>query len=174
MRATHGGTGFAKCGGNYGASFYPTRLARQQGFDQVLWTDGTPELNIEESGTMNVMFVINNTLVTPPLSDTILDGITRDSYLTLANDMGIKIEERKISAHEIGERIEKGEMQEAFGSGTAAVAAPIQTIHIQGRDYTLPALKDDSIMNRIKKALSDIRTGKAPDKHNWNTIIRLS
>lgn len=171
MRATHGGTGFAKCGGNYGASFYPTKLARQQGFDQVLWTDGTPELNIEESGTMNVMFVIKNTLVTPPLSDSILDGITRDSYLALAKEMGIKTEERKISALELAAAIEKGDLTEAFGAGTAAVAAPIQTIHIKGKDYQLPAIKDDSVMNRIKKNLSDLRTGKTKDTHNWNTIV---
>ena len=94
-RAANGGTGFAKCAGNYGGAFYPTGLARKQGFDQVSWTDGSAELNIEESGTMNVMFLINDVLVTPAVSDSILDGVTRDSFITLAKDMGYKVEERQ-------------------------------------------------------------------------------
>ncbi|MBL7747999.1 MAG: aminotransferase class IV, partial [Chitinophagaceae bacterium] len=84
IRAARGGTGFAKCGGNYGGAYYPTKLAREEGYDQVLWTDGRDNQFIEESGSMNVMFVINNKLVTPPLSDSILDGVTRDSLLTIA------------------------------------------------------------------------------------------
>ena len=172
MRAARGGTGFAKCGGNYGAAFYPLQQAKKEGFDQVLWTDGTADLNIEESGTMNVMFVINNTIVTPPLSDSILDGITRDSILTLAKDMGYKIEERRINAKELAESIQSGQLTEAFGTGTAAVVAPIQTISIFGKDYNLPAIKSDGIMSKVKKSLSDIRLGLAPDKYGWNTIIK--
>ncbi|MEO6253360.1 MAG: branched-chain amino acid aminotransferase, partial [Ferruginibacter sp.] len=97
IRAAKGGTGFAKCGGNYGASFLPTQQARLEGYDQVLWTDGKENKFIEESGMMNVMFVINDTLVTPPLSDSILDGITRDSLLTIARDLAYKTEERPVS-----------------------------------------------------------------------------
>lgn len=171
MRATHGGTGYAKCGGNYGGSFYPTKLAKQKGFDQVLWTDGTPELNIEESGTMNVMFVINNTVITPPLSDTILDGITRDSILTLAKELGYKTEERKISANELIDTSEKGILMEAFGAGTAAVTAPIKSITIKGKEYLLPELTDKSFMNKVKNYLADIRYGRIPDTHNWNTVV---
>jgi len=173
MRASRGGTGFAKCGGNYGAAFYPLQQARKEGYDQVLWTDGSPELNIEESGTMNVMFVINDTLVTPPLSDSILDGVTRDSILTLARDMGIKVEERTVGTDELAESIEKKKLTEAFGTGTAAVVSPIQTIGISGKDYNLPEVKDNGIMTRLKKALTDIRTGAAPDKYDWNTIIEV-
>jgi branched-chain amino acid aminotransferase len=171
MRATHGGTGFAKCGGNYGASFYPAKLAKEQGFDQVLWTDGTPDLNIEESGTMNVMFVIDGTVVTPPLSDTILDGVTRDSFLALAAELGYKTEERKISANELAAAANKGLLQEAFGVGTAAVAAPISLIHIKGTDYQVPAIGEDSFMMKAKNLLSAIRMGRAADTHGWNTVI---
>ncbi|MGN6477219.1 MAG: branched-chain amino acid aminotransferase, partial [Flavipsychrobacter sp.] len=101
VRAAEGGTGFAKCGGNYGASFYPTKLAKEQGYDQVLWTDSKNHEFIEESGTMNVMFVIDGTLLTPPLSGTILDGITRDSLLAIAQEKSIKTEVRPIRHKEI-------------------------------------------------------------------------
>ena len=97
IRAARGGTGFAKCGGNYGGSFLPTKKAKEEGYDQVLWTDSKENKFIEESGMMNVMFVINDTIVTPPLSDSILDGVTRDSLLTIAKRLGYKTEERKIS-----------------------------------------------------------------------------
>ena len=135
IRAAKGGTGFAKCGGNYGGAFYPTQLARKEGYDQVLWTTGGNNPSIEESGMMNVMFVINDTLITPPLSDSILDGVTRDSLLTLAKDLGYKTEERIISVNELEFSLQNDRVSEAFGAGTAAVVAPIQTIHIDGRDF---------------------------------------
>ncbi len=171
IRAAPGGTGFAKCGGNYGAAFYPLQLAKKAGFDQVLWTDGSPDLYIEESGTMNVMFVIDGAIVTPPLSDSILDGVTRDSLLTLAKDSGIKVEERRIGAKELADSIQKGKLTEAFGTGTAAVVAPIQLINIKGKDYTLPPIAENVVMTKIKNELEAIRTGTAPDKYGWNTII---
>jgi branched-chain amino acid aminotransferase len=170
-RAARGGTGSAKCAGNYGGAFYPSSLARKEGFDQVLWTDGSAEMNIEESGTMNVMFLVNGVVVTPPLSDSILDGVTRDSFITIAKDMGYKVEERKIGAKELVSGFENGTLQEAFGTGTAAVVAPIQVIHIKGKDYTLPTVKDSNVSLTIKQRLSDIRLGVAPDKNNWNTIV---
>jgi branched-chain amino acid aminotransferase len=171
MRAARGGTGFAKCGGNYGAAFYPLQQAKKEGFDQVLWTDGSADLNIEESGTMNVMFVINDKIVTPPLSDSILDGVTRDSILTLAKDMGVGIEERKIGAKELAESLQKGILTEAFGTGTAAVVAPIQAIHILGKDHKVPEIKETGVMTRVKNELNNIRLGISPDKYGWNTII---
>ncbi len=174
VRAARGGTGSAKCAGNYGASFYPAHLAKMQGFDQVLWTDGSPELNIEESGTMNVMFVIDGVLVTPPLSDSILDGVTRDSFLTLAHELGIHTQQRSIGAVELESALQKNILQEAFGTGTAAVAGAIQSIDIKGKDYSIPVPGENGVMNRIKNLLTDIRTGKAPDKYNWNTIIKIS
>ncbi len=172
-RAAHGGTGSAKCAGNYGGAFYPLQLARKEGFDQVLWTDATDDLYIEESGTMNVFFIIDNVIITPPLSDSILDGVTRDSFITLAKGMGYKVEERKIGANELVHSFQKNIFQEAFGTGTAAVVAPIQTINIAGKDYNLPKVSDNSVSMKIKQQLLNIRIGTAPDKNNWNTIIKL-
>lgn len=173
VRAAPGGTGAAKCGGNYGASFYPARQAQQEGFDQVLWTDSTTHEFIEESGTMNILFVIDDIVITPSLTDTILDGVTRSSMLQLAADMGLKVQQRKISYHEIQAALDHGAAVEAFGAGTAAVTAPIAAIHIQGKDYELPAYTSNSFCNRVKQLLTDIRTGVSPDKHHWNTVIRL-
>jgi branched-chain amino acid aminotransferase len=171
IRAARGGTGSAKCGGNYGASFLPTQMARSEGYDQVLWTDSKENKYIEESGMMNVMFVINNTLVTPPLSDSILDGVTRDSLLTLAIDLGYKTEERQISIEELKAAFKNGTIMEAFGAGTAAVVAPISVIGIDGIDYSLPPYHANNVMFQIKKKLEDIRFGTAEDVYNWNFMV---
>lgn len=171
IRAARGGTGYVKCGGNYGAAFYPTQLARQQGYDQLLWTTGGENPTIEESGMMNVMFVINNKLVTPPLSDSILDGVTRDSLLTLANDLGYEIEERTISVDELETAFLTRTISEAFGAGTAAVVAPIQTIHINGIDFSLPDYSHESLSYKVKEKLERIRTGVDGDPYGWNYIL---
>ncbi|CAN5716997.1 branched-chain amino acid aminotransferase [soil metagenome] len=171
VRAAKGGTGAAKCGGNYGAAYYPTRQARLEGYDQVLWTDGRDHAYIEESGMMNVMFVINGELVTAPLSDSILDGVTRDSLLTLAHDMGIKTAERPISVKELEKAFNDATITEAFGAGTAAVVAPIKTINIHGVDFNLPAYHKENIMFKLKDQLDGIRTGGIADIHGWNYIV---
>jgi len=170
-RAAKGGTGFAKCGGNYGGSFYPTQLARKQGYDQVLWTDSIENKYIEESGMMNVMFVIDDVLITPPLHDTTLDGVTRDSLLTIARDMGIKTEERRISIDEIENAFHNKTITEAFGVGTAAVVLPMGTIGINGVDHELPAYDSNSIQNKLKHQLDLMRTGNAADVYGWNCIV---
>ena len=171
IRAARGGTGFAKCGGNYGASFLPTQNARLAGYDQVLWTDAKENKYIEESGMMNVMFVINNILVTAPLSDSILDGVTRDSLLTLANDLGYKVEERAVAITELEQAFKSGSITEAFGAGTAAVVAPIKTIHINGIDFMLPKYDENKLMFKLKNKLEQIRLGIDEDNHHWNYII---
>jgi branched-chain amino acid aminotransferase len=171
IRAARGGTGAAKCGGNYGGAFYPATLARQQGYDQVLWTGGRDNKYIEESGTMNVMFVIDDVLVTPPLSDSILDGVTRDSLLTLANDLDYKTSERPVSIAELELAFRKGIITEAFGAGTAAVVAPIQTVNIGGRDFHLTGYNNDSLMYRMRHRLEAIRSGKHVDTHEWNFVL---
>lgn len=170
IRAAKGGTGFAKCGGNYGGAFYPTQLARQEGYDQVLWTDGKEDPHIEESGMMNVMFVINDTLITAPLSDSILDGVTRDSLLTLANHLGYKTEERQLSVKELADAFRDKTITEAFGAGTAAVVAPIGVIHIDGMDFHLPAYDKGSVLNQLKNKLDSIRSGADEDVYGWNHI----
>lgn len=172
VRAAEGGTGFAKCAGNYGGAFYPTQQAREQGFDQVIWTDAKEHKYIDESGAMNIMFVINNKLVTPALSTSILDGVTRNTLITLAKDMGVAVEERKVSVEEIEKAFQNKTITEAFGAGTAAVVSPIATININGTDYQLPDTKEDGFQLRVKNKLNEIRTGSSPDKYNWNHIIR--
>ena len=170
-RATRGGTGFAKCAGNYGASFFPTKLAKEEGFDQILWTDGRENKYIEESGTMNVMFIINGQLITPSTSDSILDGITRDSLLSITNEMDMPVEIKKISVDDLEKALKANHVSEAFGTGTAAVVAPIESISINGHNYILPVADEHSFMMRAKKKLMHIRTGVEADKFNWNTIV---
>jgi branched-chain amino acid aminotransferase len=171
IRAARGGTGYAKCGGNYGGALLPTKKARSEGYDQVLWTDSNENKFIEESGMMNVMFIVNDALVTPPLSDSILDGITRDSLLTIAKNMGYKTEERKISVQELKEGIADGNITEIFGTGTAALISPISVVGIEGTNFELPAYDANSIMFRLKKRLNDIRYGLAEDIYEWNSVI---
>jgi len=171
VRAAEGGTGFAKCAGNYGGAFYPTTLARQQGFDQVLWTDAKEHKYIDEAGVMNVMFVIDGKLITPTLTTALLDGVTRDSLLTLAPGLGMTVEQRKVSVAEIEDAFQRGSLTEAFGTGTAAVVSPIATINIHGKDYNLAAAGPESFQHRVKEKLNNIRLGYEPDVYGWNYII---
>lgn len=171
VRAAEGGTGFAKCAGNYGGAFYPTQMARQEGFDQVLWTDAKEHKYIDEAGVMNVMFVINGKLITPKLTSALLDGVTRDTILSLAPGLGMTVEQRKVSVAEIEEAFKKGSITEAFGTGTAAVVSPIATINIHGADYNLPPADAGSFQQRAKEKLNSIRLGFEPDVHSWNYII---
>lgn len=166
-RAVPGGVGNTKTAGNYGRSHYPTKLAKEKGYDQLIWTDGYSHKYLEESGTMNLMCVIDGVLITPDLHDTILAGITRNSALTVACDLGINVEERKISVDELVDAYKKGGLQEIFGVGTAATIAPICLFGYNGKDYELPPITENGIGSRIKKELDGIRTGKIADKHNW-------
>lgn len=170
-RAAKGGTGYAKCGGNYGAAYLPTKMAREEGYDQVLWTDGRENKYIEESGTMNVMFVIDDVLVTPPLSDSILDGVTRDSLLEIAKNLGYKTDERPVSVDDLVNAFANGSITEAFGAGTAAIISPISVIGIEGINYQLPAYTENSMMNKLKQKLDGIRYGAEEDVFGWNYII---
>ncbi|QJX45796.1 branched-chain amino acid aminotransferase [Hymenobacter taeanensis] len=167
VRSAEGGAGFAKNAGNYGAAMYPTKLAQQDGYNQLIWTDASEHRYVEESGTMNAVFVIDGRIITPALSSSILDGITRRSVLQLARDWDIPVEERKVSAIEILAAQADGTLQEAFGVGTAATIAPIAVIGYQGEDHNLPERPADAFSNRVSAALADIRSGNAPDPHNW-------
>jgi branched-chain amino acid aminotransferase len=171
IRAAKGGTGYAKCCGNYGGALYPTQLAKEKGYDQVLWTDATHHEYFEESGITNIMFVVHNTLITPRLTDSILDGITRDCILQLARQEGIPVEESRISVQDIQSAFKYGTITEAFCVGTGAVVAPISVIGIDEHDYELPASTEDSIMYRLKRKLDNIRYGKCEDTFEWNNII---
>ena len=166
-RAAQGGTGYAKAAGNYAGSLYPAKLANQQGFDQLLWTDAKEHKYIEESGTMNVMFVVDGKLLTPALSDSILDGITRRSVLTLAKDWGIPVEERRISVEEILQASRENRLEEAFGCGTAATIAHIASIGDGDDIYTLPPVEGRKISNRLQNYFIDLKKFRIEDTHNW-------
>jgi branched-chain amino acid aminotransferase len=173
IRAFPGGTGFAKCAGNYAATLYPMHLVKKQGFDQLLWLDGVERKYLQESGTMNVFFQINNVLITPPLDEgTILNGVTRDSVITLARQMNVKVEERKITTDEIFAAIDKGELQDAFGAGTAATIAPIIQIGYRDKVYQLPPVEGRELSNTVKKTLSNIKMGILPDTYHWIRTIQ--
>jgi branched-chain amino acid aminotransferase len=172
VRAAEGGTGYAKCGGNYGGAFYPAAQAKKEGFDQIIWTHACGHETIEEAGTMNMMFVLDGKLITPPTSSSVLDGITRDSLLTLAGRLGIPQEVRPVTVSEIRDGLENGKLQEAFGAGTAAVVAPISHISIDDTLYEISGSQENATSLNLKKALTDIRTGKAEDFAGWNTILK--
>jgi branched-chain amino acid aminotransferase len=167
IRAVQGGIGFVKAAGNYGRSLYPTKLAQQKGYHQVIWTDGATHSYLEESGTMNLMFVIGNTIVTPALSDTILDGITRRSVLALARDWGMNVEERKISIQEVVDAYAKGEIKEAFGVGTAATIVSIIGIGYKDNYMELPPVSERPFCMKVDETLRGIRKGKIEDKMGW-------
>ena len=170
-RAVEGGVGYAKTAGNYARSLYPTKQAQKEGFDQLIWTDAKDHEYIEESGTTNVMFMINDVLITPSTRDTILDGVTRNSILALARSWGITVEERRVTVAEVITAAQNGTLQDAFGAGTAATVAHISQIGYEGEIYTLPEPAGREFSNKVSKALSDIRYGIAPDEFNWNYPI---
>jgi len=167
-RAAKGGVGFAKAAGNYAASLYPARLATEQGYDQLLWTDAVEHKYIEEAGTMNIMFMLNDVLVTPSLDQqTILAGITRNSVINVAKDWGVKVEERRISVDEVVEGIKKGALTEAFGCGTAANIAHVELIGHNGEDFVLPPVENRPFANKMKNHLDQLKKGNEKDAHNW-------
>jgi len=167
-RAAAGGVGRAKTAGNYAASLYPAKLGKEEGYHQLVWTDAKDHKYIEESGTMNIVFMKNGTLITPSEeADTILPGITKRSVVQLAQDWGVPVEERKIEVSEVINGIKDGSITDAFGAGTAATIAPIQTIGFRGVDYELPPVEKREFSNKVYKHLDDIKLGKEADKFNW-------
>lgn len=166
-RAMEGGVGSAKTSGNYAASLLPAREGFEAGYDQLLWTDAKKHERIEESGTMNAMFVLDGTIITPKTSTSILSGITRDSILTIARDWGMKVEERDVYMQELKEGLESGKLTEAFGVGTAATIAQISEIGIEGIDYKLPAVETREFSNKIAGYLNDLKRGRVSDYPQW-------
>ncbi|MEM6814603.1 MAG: branched-chain amino acid aminotransferase [Bacteroidota bacterium] len=166
-RAAQGGVGAAKTAGNYAASLYPAKKANEEGYHQLIWTDSKNHQYIEESGTMNLMLVINDTLLTPPTSDSILPGITRDSALVLAKEWGINVEERPIKVEEIIDAIHNGTLSEAFGIGTAATISHIKTIGHEDEDYELSPVENRPISNRILETITKIKLGEVEDRYGW-------
>ena len=167
VRACEGGTGAAKVAGNYAASLLADKEAKAQGYDNVIWLDAVHHQYIEECGTMNLAFVIDEKVVTPKLTGTILPGITRDSVMTLFRDMGITVEERLIKIDEIAEAYQQGRLKEAFGMGTAATIAQISTIHYQGEDMILPPISDRQYSTAVYQKLEQIKTAQCDDPYGW-------
>ncbi len=165
-RSANGGVGFAKAGGNYAGQFYPTQLAVEKGYNQVIWTDDTEHEYIEEAGAMNIFVRINDTLITAPTSDRILDGITRKSILKIAENEGIPTEVRKISVTEVVNAAKDGSLKEMFGAGTAAVISPISIFGYKDTDYELPEL-NNSYATKLKGIITDIQYNKSEDKFGW-------
>ena len=169
-RAANGGIGAAKAAGNYSAQFYPTKLANEKGFQQIIWTDDATHTKLEEAGTMNVFFRINDTLYTAPTSERILDGVTRKSLIDIAQRDGIDVEVRSVLVSELVEAAKNGSLKEVFGAGTAAVVNPIVGFSYQGEYYELPKI-ENSIALQLKDKLTNIQYNLAEDTFGWTLKI---
>jgi branched-chain amino acid aminotransferase len=169
-RSANGGVGAAKAAGNYGAQFYPTNLARERGFQQVIWTDANEHKYLEEAGTMNVFFRINDTLITAPTSDRILDGVTRKSIIALAERDGIAIEVRPIKVSEVIDAAKDGTLKEIFGAGTAAVVSPVSAFGYKKVVYDLPSTAH-GYSAKFKKELTKIQYNLSEDTFGWRYKI---
>jgi branched-chain amino acid aminotransferase len=169
-RSADGGVGFAKAAGNYAGQFYPTSLAVQEGYQQVIWTDASSHEYLEEAGTMNVFVKINGELITAPTSDRILDGITRKSLIALAEAEGIPVSIRSITVKELVEAAEQGSLQEMFGSGTAAVISPISGFGYKGKDYEIGTVENGTA-EFLKKRLTSLQQNLSSDPFNWRHKI---
>jgi len=170
-RSADGGVGYAKAAGNYAGSFYPTKLANKEGFQQVVWTDSSTHEFLEEAGVMNVFFRVNDTLLTAPTSERILDGVTRKSIIQFANDKGIKVDVRPVRVSEIVEAARKGELLEMFGAGTAAVISVINGFSNKDEYFELPKIEND-YASIIKKGITDIQKNLAEDKFGWTVKVQ--
>lgn len=167
VRAVRGGTGEAKCGGNYAASNRAGERAEKQGYSQVLWLDGVERRYIEEVGAMNVMFKIDGKVVTPALTGSILHGVTRNSCLALLQKKGIPAEERRISVDELAKAMEEGRLEEAWGCGTAAVVSPIGELCYRGKKYTIGGGKIGEVTQMLYDTLTGIQWGHLEDSFGW-------
>ena len=167
VRTVRGGTGYAKCGGNYAASTRAGERAMKKGYSQVLWLDGVERKYVEEVGAMNVMFKINGEIVTPALTGSILPGITRKSCIEVLKSLGYKVTERLVSLDELIEALENGTLEEAWGCGTAAVVSPIGRLAYGDKEYIVSGGKIGPITQKLYDLLTGIQWGKADDPFGW-------
>jgi len=167
-RAAQGGVGRAKTAGNYAASLYPAKLAQEQGFHQLIWTDAAEHKYIEESGTMNIVFEIDGKLVTPSEDmDTILRGVTKRAVVDIARHWGVEVEERRVTVEEVVTALREGRVTDAFGAGTAATIAQVAKIGFREELFELPDVTSRTLSNKIKTYLTDLKSGKVEDELNW-------
>ncbi|MDY6064705.1 MAG: branched-chain amino acid aminotransferase [Finegoldia sp.] len=171
-RATQGGTGEAKCGGNYAGSLAGQVKAEELGYSQVLWLDGVHRNYVEEVGSMNVMFLIDGKVVTAPLEGTVLPGITRDSIITLLKDFGYEVEERKLSIDELMDAGKSGKLEEAWGTGTAAVISPIGQLYYKGEEVEINDFETGKLTRKLYDTLTDIQWGRSEDPHDWRVEVK--
>ncbi len=171
VRAVRGGTGYAKCGGNYAASLRAGEKAEQAGYTQVLWLDGVERKYIEEVGSMNVMFKVGGKVITPALTGSVLPGITRKSCVELLQDWGYAVEERLFSVDELFEAAKNGTLEEAWGTGTAAVVSPIGHLFYEGMEYTVSGNQIGALTQKLYDELTGIQWGKLPDTHSWSVKV---
>ncbi len=171
VRAFPGGTGDIKPAGNYAPALLAEREAREAGFHSVLWLDGMHRSFIEECGVMNVFFVLEDEVVTPPLEGTILPGVTRDSALTLLKDMGVRVAERRVSIDELLQASRAGRLRECFGTGTAATVSHISRIRYRDTDMHLPSVGEGAIGSQVRDRLNAIASGAQPDRHGWLDLL---
>lgn len=171
VRAPKGGLGAVKAGANYAASLHAAQAAKKAGFDQVLWLDGKDHEFVEEVGTMNFFVVLGNSLVTPPLSDSILPGVTRASLLTLGKELGYQVEERPLSVKELKAAHKAGTLKEAFGSGTAAVVSPVAELAWGGEKLVLNDGKPGSVAQNLYAELTALQRAEKPDTHGWLQVV---
>jgi len=169
-RAAKGGVGYAKAAGNYAAQFYPTILAKNEGYQQIIWTDSSTHEYVEEAGTMNLFFRIGNKLITAPTSDSILDGITRKSLIQIARDENIDVEIRPLLVSELIDAANNGSLFEIFGSGTAVVVLPILGFGYENNKYELP-IKENSWANLLKNKLNNIQYNVSKDPYGWTIEV---
>jgi len=173
VRAFPGGTGDTKPAGNYAPALIADREARDAGYNSVMWLDGKERRYIEECGVMNVFFVLEDRVVTPEPTGTILPGVTRDSVMTLLRDMGLRVEEERFSIDDLIQSYDRGHLQECFGTGTAATVSPISRIGYRERDLELPPAAERTVAARLRGQLLAIMTGGAADPYGWVEPIRL-
>jgi len=173
VRAVRGGTGSAKTGGNYAGSLKAQASAAEKGYDEVLWLDGVDREYVEEVGAMNVFFKIDGKIVTPALGGSVLPGITRDSVITMLKDWGYEVEARKISIEEIVESYKEGRLEEAFGTGTAAIISPIGELNYDGLEMEVNDFETGEVASKLYKTLTGIQTGKLADPYDWTEEIPL-
>ena len=174
IRAAKGGTGEAKAAGNYAASFYPARKAVQMGYDQILWLDAKEHRYVEEVGTMNIFFIIDDVLVTSPLTGTILPGITRNSVITLAKSWSIDVEERRLSIDEVMAAGQDGSLQEVFGAGTAAVITPVESITHNEQTVATRHEGRGPIAQKMYDTIYGMQMGKIDDTFGWIEKVEVS
>lgn len=171
-RSAEGGVGSAKAAGNYAGSFYPTKLANEEGFDQLIWTDDATHTKFEESGTMNVFVRINNTIMTPKTSEKILDGVTRDSFLKLAENRGYEVVVGDVLVEDVLSAARNGTLKEAWGVGTAVVTTSFKLIAYKEEKFDLPILtEEESFALTLKKDLVNIQTGRTEDIFGWRVLV---